>query len=109
MAEQQRYRVVGDNHYHDGERLRTGDVFTPTESELAAFGHKFEPVDDDEDEDAEGEAEVEPEPEPEPEGGDEDEYEADAEADEDEEICGEEMSSGDICQRPASSCPYHGG
>lgn len=43
----QRYRVTGDNHYHGGERLRTGDVFTPTERELAAFGHKFEPVEDD--------------------------------------------------------------
>lgn len=25
-----------------------------------------------------------------------------------EEICGTEMSDGDICQRPAADCPYHG-
>lgn len=138
MTEQQRYRVVGDNHYHDGDRLRTGDVFTPTEDELAAFGHKFEPVGDAEDVAPEDEAEAEaetgaeaddeaqPEPdasdyeavsedeatddsEPEPELEGETEPEPEDLADEDEEICGEEMSSGEICQRPASTCPYHGG
>ena len=27
---------------------------------------------------------------------------------EDDEICGAEMSSGEICERPADDCPYHG-
>jgi len=28
--------------------------------------------------------------------------------DEDVEICGEEMSDGEVCERPADECPYHG-
>lgn len=44
MANNQKYRVVGTNHYHEGERLERGETFTPTERELEAFSTKLEPV-----------------------------------------------------------------
>lgn len=40
----QPYRITGDNHYHNGERLRTGDYFVPSETEIDKFGFKMEPV-----------------------------------------------------------------
>lgn len=60
------YRFVGENHYHDGERLDRGDVVELTEHEADQFDHKFEPVDDGEPEPeddgtADGETATEPE------------------------------------------------
>ena len=40
------YRFVGENHYHDGDRLDRDDVVELTEHEADQFAHKFEPVDD---------------------------------------------------------------
>lgn len=44
MTNGRTYKLIGDNHYHDGELLRTGATFTPTEQELEAYGHKMRPV-----------------------------------------------------------------
>lgn len=43
------HRVVDKRHRApDGRVLEPGDRYAPTEAELAAFPHRFEPVDDDE-------------------------------------------------------------
>lgn len=59
MSDPTRYRFVGSNHYHDGERLEHGDVVELNEGERQYFAHKFEPVEDDsEGGDADAEAET---------------------------------------------------
>lgn len=90
-ADGRQYRLVGDNHYHDGERLRTGDVFVPTERELEAFGFKFEPVEDEDDVPAAAG------------GGDDEDPDGDGGATE---TCDAELSSGGTCGRELP-CPYH--
>lgn len=68
----------------------------------------------DADTDAESEADADAEAETEAENTDADAADAEADAEdegEDEdagvEICGTEMSDGDICERPVDECPYH--
>ena len=68
------YRFVGENHYHDGDRLDRGDIVELTEHEADQFAHKFEPVDDGQSEptdDGSADAETATEPEDDASGDDE--------------------------------------
>lgn len=90
------YRFTGErDFYHLGECLSQGDEIELSEYAYRLHDAYFEPVDEtDADSNADADADAD--------------TESDDANPEDVDICGAEMSDGDICERPADECPYHG-
>lgn len=92
----------------DGEMYRIRDNAVEVDDKevaealLARYGHLYRMTEV---------GSAEPDSTPEPADSDADtETDDDVDADADSaEICGVEMASGEICQRPAGDCGYHGG
>lgn len=78
------YRLAGRKRLRRGDEIiEPGETFAPTEAELNAFPDKLEKVEDD------------------TQTPDETTQETSLD------ICGEEMTDGSLCERPAGECPYH--